>query len=68
MEIPNSLLKFNDWITFLEIECENIKQAKLIESYLKRMRNTKYIKWLAENPDAIDKLKQKFSELPGSPR
>lgn len=59
------LLKFtakaDDWDIFLSIHCNSISQARKIESHLKKMRNTKYYNWLAQNPDAIEQIKERFS-------
>jgi putative endonuclease len=52
--------KSDDWELFLSIQCNSISQARKIESHLKKMRNTKYFIWLAQNPDAIDKIKDKY--------
>ena len=53
--------KADDWEIFLSIHCNSIKQARNIESHFKKMRNSKYYVWLAQNPDAIDRIKEKYT-------
>ncbi len=60
----------DDWVLKDYIECDSISQARKIENYLKKMRNRKYIQWLMQNPDAIERVKVRFGRtqrsLPGS--
>ncbi len=53
--------KADDWELFLEVECNSIKSARKVETYFKKMRNSKYYLWLSQNPDAIERIKIRFS-------
>ena len=53
--------KANDWVLKYYILCESISQARKIESYFKKMRNRKYIEWLMQNPEAIERIKDRFT-------
>ena len=52
--------KADDWVLYGSITCDTISQARRIESYLKRMRNRKYIQWLMGNQEAIERIKVRF--------
>ncbi len=52
--------KTNDWKLRFVIECPTIDVARKIETYLKKMKNRKYLEWLFDNPEAIDNIKAKF--------
>ena len=52
--------KANDWKLRFVIECQSIDVARKIERHLKKMKNRKYLEWLFDNPEAIDKIKAKF--------
>jgi len=52
--------KANDWELFLVIECKTIAIARKIETHLKRMRNTDYYRWLSQNQEAIERIKERF--------
>ncbi|TAL77335.1 MAG: GIY-YIG nuclease family protein [Bacteroidetes bacterium] len=54
--------KASDWIIFLLISCETIKQAVFVESRIKRMKSRKYIENLKKYPEMIEKLLKKFSK------
>ena len=53
--------KVDDWELFFSIQCNSLVQARKIETYLKNMRNTKYYTWLSQNPDAAERIKERFS-------
>ena len=53
--------KTDDWEIFISIHCNSLSQARRIESHLKKMKNTKYYTWLAQNPDSIEQIKERFS-------
>jgi putative endonuclease len=50
----------DDWIVFFLQECNSRKQAILIENHIKGMKSRKYIGNLAEFPDIIEKLLEKY--------
>ena len=50
----------NDWEEFLIIQCDSNKQARLIESHIKRMKSKSYIMNLKKYPEMITKLKDKY--------
>ena len=51
----------NDWEIFLEINELNYRQARKIESHIKRMKSKKYIKNLKQYAEIIAKLKSKYN-------
>ncbi len=52
--------KANDWKIRFAVECPTIHVARKIEAHLKKMKNRKYLEWLFDNPQAVDKIKAKF--------
>ncbi|MDA3911916.1 MAG: GIY-YIG nuclease family protein [Bacteroidales bacterium] len=52
--------KTDDWVLFLEIECNSMKQAMFIEKHIKKMKSKKHIKILKIYPEIIEKLKNKY--------
>ena len=52
--------KADDWELRFSIDCESVKRARKVESYLKRMRNRKYIEWLISEPNAIQNILERF--------
>jgi putative endonuclease len=52
--------KTDDWELFLSFECEDLRQARLIEKHIKRMKSKKYLKNLQKYPEMIDKLKLRY--------
>jgi putative endonuclease len=53
--------KATDWELFIEITCDSMKQALLIEGHIKRMKSKKYILNLRKFPDIAEKLKIKYA-------
>ena len=51
-----------DWQIFLTIECKSDKQARLIESHIKRMKSRTYILNLKKYPNIIQQLFSKYVE------
>ena len=54
--------KANDWILYYSMECDSRKQAILIESHIKRMKNRKYYESLKIHPDISIYLKNKYKD------
>ena len=52
--------KADDWQLFLKIECHSKKQALSIESHIKMMKSSRYIKNLKIYPDIISRLLLKY--------
>lgn len=50
----------SDWKIFLLINCNSRKQARAIESQIKKMKSRKYTENLKNYPEIINKLKNKF--------
>jgi putative endonuclease len=48
--------KAKDWQLFMAIECATMDQARKIESHIKRMKSSTYIRNLIEYPEIIKKL------------
>ena len=46
----------NDWVVYLEIECESVSKARNIESFIKRMKTRRFIESL-KNPNRIEWLR-----------
>ena len=55
-------VKTNDWILYYSMECDSRKQAILIESHIKRMKNRKYYESLKIHPDISINLKNKYKD------
>ncbi|MFD2567201.1 GIY-YIG nuclease family protein [Pseudotenacibaculum haliotis] len=53
--------KADDWQLFLKINCQSKKQALAIETHIKKMKSSTYIKNLIKYPEIIDKLKVKYN-------
>jgi putative endonuclease len=53
--------KADDWELFMEVECNSIICARKVETHLKKMRNSKYYLWLSQNPNAVEKIKERFT-------
>jgi putative endonuclease len=53
--------KTDDWELFMEVECNSIICARNVETHFKKMRNSKYYLWLSQNPDAVERIKKRFS-------
>jgi len=53
----------NDWEEFLLIKCESVRQAKKIESHIKKMKSSKYTRNLKIYPEIVSKLREKYSSL-----
>ncbi len=51
----------NDWVLFLKIDCENKKQALVIEKHIKKMKSKIYIQNMMKYPEIIQKLLQKYT-------
>jgi hypothetical protein len=49
------------WELFMEVECNSIICARKVETHLKKMRNSKYYLWLSQNPNAVEKIKERFT-------
>ena len=54
--------KTKDWELYLEILCESIDVARMIENHIKRMKSKKYIRNLKQYPDIINKLHQRYTD------
>lgn len=52
--------KDNSWALFFEIPNLSYKQARNIESHIKAMKSSTYIKNLVNYPEMLEKLKEKF--------
>lgn len=52
--------KDDSWTLFFEIPNLAYKQARNIESHIKSMKSSTYIKNLANYPEMLEKLKEKF--------
>jgi putative endonuclease len=50
----------DDWNLKFSIPCESATQARKIESYIKKMRNRKYLEWLISEPKAIQNITERF--------
>jgi putative endonuclease len=50
----------NDWKLFYSIKCTSLKQAKNIETHIKRMKSKKYIRNLKIYPEITERLLQKY--------
>ncbi|MBA3665107.1 MAG: GIY-YIG nuclease family protein, partial [Bacteroidetes bacterium] len=55
--------KANDWVLFLEIECDSFSQALKIEKHIKSMKSSTYIKNLVRFPEMVTNLKLKFQSV-----
>ena len=53
--------KADDWELFVSFECDNLSQARKIESHIKRMKSQNYLENLKKYPEICDKLKSRFS-------
>jgi putative endonuclease len=53
-------VRADDWVLFFRIDDLGYRQARKIESHIKRMNSSVYIKNLAKYPDMVDKLKLKY--------
>ena len=49
-----------DWEEFLTIECESIEQARSIETHIKKMKSSTYIRNLKKYPETAKKLLLKY--------
>ena len=54
--------KSDDWELFLKSECDNKKQALLVERHIKRMKSRKYIENLKNHPEILEKLKARYTD------
>jgi len=60
-KFPNCFTsKDNSWNLFFGIPNLEYKQARNIESHIKNMKSSKYIKNLAKYPEILEKLKEKY--------
>ena len=59
--VHKSTGKANDWELFLKIDGLEKHQAMRIESHIKRMKSSKYIRNLIEYPEMRQKLIEKYS-------
>src|SRR6185437_14334615 len=50
----------NDWQVFLQITCESMHHALLIERHIKKMKSRKYITNLSTYPEIVERLKEKY--------
>jgi len=55
--------KTDDWIIFLQFECNSYEEARYIESHIKHMKSSQYIRNLNMFPEIILKLKKRFLSL-----
>ncbi|KYG71896.1 GIY-YIG nuclease family protein [Roseivirga spongicola] len=55
----------NDWELYYQHLCSNIRQAKLIENHIKKMKSRVYIQNLKKYPEIMTKLLLRY---PGSSR
>jgi putative endonuclease len=53
----------NDWELFYGLECENMRQALLIEKHIKKMKSRKYLNNINKFPEISLKLKQLYKGL-----
>jgi len=53
----------NDWILFLKIDCQSQQQAMRIESHIKKMKSSVYIRNLKKYPEMIENLLNRFERL-----
>jgi putative endonuclease len=53
--------KANDWVLFLEIECQSSEQAKAIETHIKKMKSKTFIYNLKKYPEMVEKILTRFS-------
>jgi len=54
--------KANDWIVYYSLNNLSYKQARNIESHIKRMKNKKYIENLKIYPELSEKLRKLYNE------
>ena len=52
--------KANDWVLFLEIECQSSEQARKIETHIKNMKSKTFIHNLKEYPEMVEKILTRF--------
>jgi len=50
-----------DWSLYYKIDCDNRKQARQIESHIKKMKSKVYIQNLKKYPEIVQKLKNKYN-------
>ena len=53
--------KTSDWEIYLSIECTSEKQARAIESHIKKMKSKKYIINLKLSPNIVQDLFNRYS-------
>jgi len=53
--------KRSDWEIFLHFNCSSRQRAKLIESHIKNMKSSTFIRNLKLHPEIIEKLIIKYS-------
>jgi len=58
----------SDWKLFYKLDCENKRQAIMIESHIKRMKSRKYYENLRAFPEIGENLLMKYRVVPGSSR
>lgn len=51
----------SDWVLFAIIDCDYRIQARKIETHIKKMKSSKYIRDIKQYPDIIFKLKKRYS-------
>ena len=52
--------KATDWEEYLLIKCDSKHQSLKVETHIKKMKSTAYIKNLKKYPEIILKLKEKY--------
>ena len=50
----------NDWVLFMAIECQSMRQATLVEGHIKKMKSSKYIENLVKYPEIVQKLLERY--------
>ena len=48
------------WMLYFLIECQSFKQARSIESHIKKMKSTRYLENLKKHPEMSQKLLIKY--------
>lgn len=52
--------KAKDWKLFHQFQCDSKQQALAIESHIKRMKSSVYIRNLKKYPEIVEKLQMKY--------
>jgi len=59
---PSFTSQSQDWILYLQIECETRQMSRQIERHIKRMKSRRYIENLKQYPEMVKKLKLGYTD------